>query len=63
METEILDVKKLLSKKPEEVEKNSLIEVDLGNLVAFDFQEYRAGFDTKAITYTHHLFCLINSHI
>lgn len=50
MAEEILDVTKLLSKKDQTTEKSTLIETDLGNLIAFDYQEYPKGFDIATVT-------------
>jgi len=50
MTDEILDVKKLLSKKDQAPEKSTLIQTDLGNLIAFDYQEYPKGFDIASVT-------------
>lgn len=51
MTEEILDVRKLLSKSDQAPEKSTLIETDLGNLIAFDYQDYPKGFDIAAVTY------------
>lgn len=48
---EVLDVKSLLARNSVDLERNSLIDVDLGNLLAIDKQEYHQGFDVKAVTY------------
>jgi len=32
------------------LKKSSLIEVDLGNIIAFDYQEYPKGFDVASVT-------------
>jgi hypothetical protein len=47
----ILDVKSLLARNTVESDRNSLIDVDLGNLLAIDKQEYHKGFDVKAVSY------------
>lgn len=51
MSEEILDVRKLLDKsaKAKEEQKNlaPVLEVDLGNLLAFDFQDQKKGFSIK----------------
>jgi len=50
VQEEILDVQKVLRQHVKTPEKSSLVDLDLGNLIAFDYQEYPPNSDIKIIT-------------